>query len=85
MNERVQQLDILNGPWGWVQWDEDAYADPERAQQLRVEGNDLFKAGKTHDAREAYSEAIYLMSAKDKKELPLLDLLNLCGPTYIII
>lgn len=54
-------------------WEEedDAY-DPERAQQLRVEGNDLRKTGKIHDAREAYSEAIHLTPMRDTKERAVL-------------
>merc|ERR1712232_359372 len=57
---------------GRIEEEDDVYADPERAQQLRVEGNELFKAGKRHDAREAYSEAIYLTPARDKKERAVL-------------
>jgi tetratricopeptide (TPR) repeat protein len=52
--------------------EDDKFADPERAQQLRLEGNELFKAGKTHDAREAYSEAIYLTPVADKKDIAVL-------------
>jgi len=38
----------------------DEFADPVRAQELRLEGNEHFKAGRLHDAREAYSEALHL-------------------------
>eukprot|EP00440_Ansanella_granifera_P072472 gb/GFBE01078644.1/.p1 GENE.gb/GFBE01078644.1/~~gb/GFBE01078644.1/.p1 ORF type:complete len:403 (+),score=87.52 gb/GFBE01078644.1/:1-1209(+) len=38
----------------------DDISDPARAQQLRLEGNEHFKAGRLHDAREAYSEALHL-------------------------
>merc|ERR1712232_456164 len=46
--------------------------DLERAQELRLQGNDYFKAGKLYDAREAYSEAIYFMPATNKKEKAIL-------------
>lgn len=39
---------------------EDDMVDAEKAQQLRVEGNEHFKAGRLHDAREAYSEALHV-------------------------
>lgn len=40
--------------------EKNSLADPERAQELRLEGNEHFKAGRLHDAREAYSEALHL-------------------------
>lgn len=48
---------------------EDEHADPEKAKELKSQGNDFFKANKLHDAREAYSEALYLTpSAKTEEE-----------------
>lgn len=47
--------------------EEDEHADAEKAQELKLEGNEFFKANKLHDAREAYSEALYLTPAADKK------------------
>jgi len=46
--------------------------DPEKAAELRQQGNDLFKAGKLHDAREAYSEAIFLMPSASSQEKAIL-------------
>jgi hypothetical protein len=46
---------------------DDEHVDPEKAQELKLEGNELFKANKLHDAREAYSEALYLTPVSDKK------------------
>merc|ERR1719210_1573446 len=52
--------------------EENEHVDPERAQELRLQGNELFKSGRIHDAREAYSEAIYLMPTTNKKEKSVL-------------
>jgi len=52
--------------------EEDMVANPERAGELRLEGNEHFKAGKLHDAREAYSEAIYLTPSTQPKEKAIL-------------
>ncbi|CAK0859241.1 unnamed protein product [Prorocentrum cordatum] len=46
--------------------------DPERARELKAQGNELFKAGKVHDAREAYSEAIYLTPLADSADRAVL-------------
>lgn len=51
---------------------QDELADPARAQELRAEGNELFKAGKLHDAQEAYSEALYLTPSAQEKEKAIL-------------
>lgn len=51
---------------------QDELADPEKAQELRQQGNELFKAGKLHDAREAYSEALYLTPSSQEKEKAVL-------------
>jgi len=40
--------------------DVDDMVDAAKAQELRLEGNEHFKAGRLHDAREAYSEALHL-------------------------
>eukprot|EP00443_Scrippsiella_acuminata_P038341 CAMPEP_0115328366 /NCGR_PEP_ID=MMETSP0270-20121206/84644_1 /TAXON_ID=71861 /ORGANISM="Scrippsiella trochoidea, Strain CCMP3099" /LENGTH=365 /DNA_ID=CAMNT_0002748887 /DNA_START=81 /DNA_END=1177 /DNA_ORIENTATION=- len=48
--------------------DVDALADPVRAQELKQYGNALFKSGKFHDAREAYSEALHLMPSTETKD-----------------
>ncbi|OLP83258.1 Tetratricopeptide repeat protein 1 [Symbiodinium microadriaticum] len=42
-----------------LQVEEDA-EDPVKAQELRLEGNEHFKAGRIYEAREAYSEALHL-------------------------
>lgn len=52
--------------------EEDVIADPARAQTLRLEGNEHFKGGRLHDAREAYSEALHLTPSSDKKEKAVL-------------
>lgn len=52
--------------------EENEFADLPRAQELRLEGNEHFKAGRLHDAREAYSEAIHLMPVAEKKEKAVL-------------
>jgi len=52
--------------------EEDAMADPAKAQELKLEGNEHFKAGKLHDAREAYSEALHLTPSSDKKDKAIL-------------
>jgi len=51
---------------------EEERADPEKAQELRLQGNELFKAGKLHDAREAYSEALYLTPPSQDKDKAVL-------------
>lgn len=51
---------------------DDEHADPEKAQELRLQGNEHFKASRLHDAREAYSEALYLTPSADKKEKAVL-------------
>merc|ERR1719203_1702769 len=51
---------------------QDELADPEKAQELRQQGNEFFKAGKLHDAREAYSEALYLTPSSQEKEKAVL-------------
>ncbi|CAE7257566.1 Ttc1, partial [Symbiodinium pilosum] len=38
----------------------DEMEDPVKAQELRIEGNESFKAGRIYEAREAYSEALHL-------------------------
>eukprot|EP00747_Dinoflagellata_sp_TGD_P163697 gnl/TRDRNA2_/TRDRNA2_182660_c0_seq1.p1 gnl/TRDRNA2_/TRDRNA2_182660_c0~~gnl/TRDRNA2_/TRDRNA2_182660_c0_seq1.p1 ORF type:complete len:386 (+),score=97.30 gnl/TRDRNA2_/TRDRNA2_182660_c0_seq1:79-1236(+) len=51
-----------------LEWkDEDAEADPERAAELRLQGNEAFRQGDLHEAREAYSEAIHVSPSADKK------------------
>eukprot|EP00443_Scrippsiella_acuminata_P126585 CAMPEP_0115687848 /NCGR_PEP_ID=MMETSP0272-20121206/60697_1 /TAXON_ID=71861 /ORGANISM="Scrippsiella trochoidea, Strain CCMP3099" /LENGTH=364 /DNA_ID=CAMNT_0003127499 /DNA_START=67 /DNA_END=1161 /DNA_ORIENTATION=+ len=50
----------------------DALADPVRAQELKQHGNELFKAGKLHDAREAYSEALHLTPSTETKDKAIL-------------
>ncbi|CAE8742145.1 unnamed protein product [Polarella glacialis] len=51
------------GEEGELEAEEDElFADPLRAQELRLEGNEHFKAGRLHDARESYSEALHLSS-----------------------
>lgn len=52
--------------------EDDAHVDPEKAQELRLQGNEFFKANKLHDAREAYSEALYLTPVADKKSRSVL-------------
>jgi len=52
--------------------EENEFVDLPRAQALRLEGNELFKAGKMHDAREVYSEAIHLMPVAEKAETAVL-------------
>lgn len=54
------------------QADEDAHCDFEKAKELKAQGNDFFKAGKLHDAREAYSEALYLTPSTEKKDKAVL-------------
>eukprot|EP00439_Symbiodinium_sp_Y106_P046453 s1280_g5.t3 len=39
---------------------EEDVEDPVKAQELRLEGNEHFKAGRIYEAREAYSEALHL-------------------------
>jgi len=51
---------------------EDAHCDFERAKELKLEGNELFKANKLHDAREAYSEALYLTPSTETKDKAVL-------------
>lgn len=46
--------------------------DPIRAQELRLQGNEFFKQGKLYDAREAYSEALYLLPPEDAQNRALL-------------
>lgn len=48
------------------------FEDPEHARELRLEGNELFKAGRVHDAREAYSEALHLTPQSDKSDRAVL-------------
>eukprot|EP00927_Polykrikos_kofoidii_P020378 TRINITY_DN19652_c0_g1_i1.p1 TRINITY_DN19652_c0_g1~~TRINITY_DN19652_c0_g1_i1.p1 ORF type:complete len:442 (+),score=103.07 TRINITY_DN19652_c0_g1_i1:119-1444(+) len=55
-----------------IRREEADYVDPERAKELRVLGNDFFKSGKVHDAREAYSEALHLTPSADKKDRAVL-------------
>mmetsp|Transcript_37991 Transcript_37991/g.88763 ORF Transcript_37991/g.88763 Transcript_37991/m.88763 type:complete len:356 (+) Transcript_37991:99-1166(+) len=64
-----------DGDDGHLAVEEENVHDPERAKELRLEGNEHFKANRLHDAREAYSEAIYIMpeeEAKDKEEKAVL-------------
>lgn len=51
---------------------ENEHCDAEKARELKTQGNEHFKAGKLHDAREAYSEALYLMPSDEKKEKAVL-------------
>jgi len=48
-----------------AQDDNEDLADPAKAKQLRLEGNEYFKAGRFYDAREAYSEALHVSPPGD--------------------
>lgn len=52
--------------------EEEQFMDPARAQDLRLQGNDFFKAGQFHDAREAYAEAIFMTPKSDAKDRAVL-------------
>merc|ERR1712217_140780 len=52
--------------------EEEQWMDPEKAQNLRLQGNDYFKAGQYHDAREAYAEAIFMTPQNDAKDRAVL-------------
>eukprot|EP00913_Durusdinium_trenchii_P031377 g29377.t1 len=54
-----EELQLYENP----EQDEDDMVDVAKAQELRLEGNEHFKAGRLHDAREAYSEALHLSPA----------------------
>jgi len=52
--------------------EQEEHFDPVRAQELRLQGNEFFKEGKLYDAREAYSEALYVSPPDDAQNRALL-------------
>jgi len=52
--------------------EEEDFVDPERAKELKVAGNEHFKAGRLHEAREAYSEAIHITPQTADKDKAVL-------------
>uniref|UniRef100_A0A7S1AWI7 Uncharacterized protein n=1 Tax=Noctiluca scintillans TaxID=2966 RepID=A0A7S1AWI7_NOCSC len=51
---------------------DESHCDLEQARVLKGQGNEFFRSGQLHDAREAYSEALHLMPSEEKTDRAVL-------------